>query len=128
MLKLFDEIKLVIHFITMSKGGYETQFGLYDVIPNTTRSILINDYATMIKDPITNRTSDIGSLRLSDEVKFFKNGKNIDPSGHSPYWRSGDYSTGRWSEEDDILMKTRDSTERINPGYVDTEGWKEFRQ
>ena len=127
MLKLFDEIDLVIHFITLMHRGYESQLGLYDTMRSVNHSIIINDKASMIRHPITNRTCDIGSLRMSDEVKISINGSNNDPSGSTSYWRSGDPGTGRWSEEDDILMKTGTSSERIDSGDTDFESWKSYR-
>ena len=73
------------------------------------------------------RTAKMGSIRMIDEMKFFKNGEPIDPNGHASVWYTGEPGLGRWSEEDDILMKARRKTEHIVNNPVDFEGWKEYR-
>lgn len=62
MFKLFDDIKLVIHFVVMAKRGYNSQFGLYDTEHRLKHRILLKD-----RPP--------GSIGIVDEVKFLKNGK-----------------------------------------------------
>ena len=63
---------------------------------------------------------------MVDEMKFYKNGKELDPSGHVSAWYNGEPGSGRWSEDDDILMAARKSTERVQNMPVDLDGWKEF--
>jgi hypothetical protein len=131
MFKLFDEIKLIIHFVVMAKRGYNSQFGLYDTEHKATHRILMKDQPQIIKPTkngyeVVNRKSCMGSIRMVDEAKFSKNGKPVDPSGHTSAWYSGEPGTGRWSEEDDLIMKTRNSSERITNLPVDTDGWKNF--
>lgn len=131
MLRLFDEIKLVLHFTTISNSGFTSEFGMYDTIANTKRKMIIKDRTELIKETIGSgfatkvRTSHDGSMRMVDEAKFYKNGKPVDED-HASVWFSGELGTGRWSEEDDILMRTRTGTERIKGTKVDYDGWKEF--
>ena len=126
MLKLFDEVNLVIHFITLMNKGYNSQLGLYDTTNSINHKIIIKDFSTMINEKINSRNNSTGSLQITDEVKLFINHTNNDPSGNHSYWRSGDPNTGRWSEEDNIIMRTEKSIEQINDGNIDMEGWKDF--
>ena len=75
---------------------------------------------------VKKRTSRDGSMRMVDEAKFYKNGKSLDPNGHASLWFTGEPGTGRWSEEDDILMRSRMGNERITGIKTDYEGWKEY--
>ena len=128
MFKIFDEVNCVISFITLVNRGYDSQFGLYDTEHLMKHYIILKDRSEMItRDAVKPRESRMGSIRIVDEMKLFMNGKPLDPSGSSSYWISGEPGTGRWSEEDDILMKTRKSTERIKTNPVDMEGWKNTR-
>ena len=74
------------------------------------------------------RTANMGSLRMVDEVKFFRNGQPLDPGSPTDpsHWISGEPGTGRWPEEDDFLMRTRTSTARIRSLPVDLDGWKDY--
>ena len=70
-----------------------------------------------------------GSLRMTDEAKFFKNGENIDPTltDKESLWFIGESGTGRWSDEDDFIMKTRSSNQRLQKIYnFDFKSWKWF--
>jgi hypothetical protein len=130
MFKIFDDIKLIIHFVVLATRGYDSQFGLYDTEHKLTHHILMKDRPQLITFAkgggfnVSNRKSTMGSIRMVDEAKFSKNGKSVDPSGHSSAWYSGESGTGRWSEEDDIIMRTRNSTERVVNLPVDTNAWK----
>ena len=72
------------------------------------------------------RESRMGSMHIVDEMKFFKNGKNIDPSGDVSSWYSGEPGTGRWAEEDDVLMMARKNNTHIKNNPVDLDGWKDY--
>jgi hypothetical protein len=132
MVKLFDEIDFIIHFVTLANRGFDSQLGLYDTEHKTTHHIIMNDRTQMLKMisgegfAAEVRTKNMGSIRMVDEMKFFKNGKEIDPSGHVSAWYSGEPNIGRWSEDDDILMTARKSTERVQNMPVDLDGWKAF--
>lgn len=131
MFKLFDSIKLTIHFVILAKKGHESQFGLYDTEHKSLYKIIMKDRSEYLKlttdgFDVTNRRSWMGSIRMVDEIKFFKNGKSIDPSGHTSTWYPGESGVGRWSNEEDFIMKTRTSTERIQNLPVDLDGWREF--
>lgn len=129
MLKIFDEVKFVIHFITLMNRGYESQLGLYDTEHAMKHNILLKDRSKMIEATlISPRKIGMGSIRIVDEVKLYLNGSSLDPSGYHAYWRPGEGNVGRWSEEDDILMKIRKSSERVYPGTVDYDGWKSYRR
>lgn len=121
MFKIFDEVKMIIHFVILARRGYDAQFGLYDVEHRMTHHIVMNDRPGRFV-----RNSSNGSIRMVDEVKFLKNKHEIDPSNHTSAWYSGEPGSGRWSEEDDIIMRIRNSTERITNLPVDMEGWKNF--
>lgn len=125
MLKLFDELNLTIHFVTLMNKGYDSQIGLFDTIHALHMGIILQDRANMLRSNNI-RTTDVGSLKMSDEMKLFVNGKELDPSGSLAYWSSGDPGTGRWSEEDEILMKARINSVTVPVMPVDMNGWKEF--
>ena len=58
-------------------------------------------------------------------MKCFKNGKPLDdPDGSM--WYTGEPGAGRWSEEDDVLMRVRTRNARIYNAPVDMEGWKNY--
>lgn len=131
MFKLFDEMKFIIHFVTLANMEFESQFGFYDTEHKSNYHIELNDRSEIIRQLESGyqtqlRTSKMGSLRLVDEAKFFKNGKAVDPSGDPSSWYSGESGTGRWSEEDDILMRARSESVRVKNPPVDTESWKNF--
>lgn len=131
MFKIFDEVQFIVHFVTLAHRGYESQFGLYDTWHKSNHHIIMKDRSEILvmrgDGFITNeRTENMGSIRMVDEVKFFKNGHPIDPSGSVSSWYTGESGTGRWSEEDDILMRSRNSVERVQNMPVDLDGWKDF--
>ena len=49
----------------------------------------------------------MGSLHFVDEMKFFLNGQDIDPSGSPSHWISGEPGTGRWENEYDLQTSIR---------------------
>lgn len=131
MFKLFDEVDFVIHFVTLKNKGYESQFGLYDTEHAMKYYIELKDRSEMIQEiedgyHVNPRDYSMGSIRMVDEVKLFKNGKEIDPNDHSSIWYSGEPGTGRWSEEDDILMRIRKENARVSNPPIDLNGWKDF--
>lgn len=132
MFRLFDELRMTLHFTTVSNAGFTSEYGMYDTIPSMKRNITIKDRMMLIKETVgqgfavKTRTSRDGSMRMVDEAKFYKNGKLIDPDDHAPMFYTGEPGTGRWSEEDDILLKTRMGTERVKGIKVDYDAWKEY--
>lgn len=117
MFKLFDEVKFIVHFVTLANRGYESQFGLYDTEHSVLHKIILKDRSQLF---ISNGDSFIdykeekrmGSMGLVDEVKFFKNGEPLDPN--IP-WHPGEY--------DDIT-----NMNMINNVHVDLDGWKNYVQ
>lgn len=134
MFKLFDEVDFIVHFVTLANKGFDSQFGLYDAEHLMKYHIELNDRSEILKMTTGEgfiaevREETMGSIRMVDEVKFFKNGKPLDPAGYSSVWFSGEPGTGRWSEEDDIIMKSRNGSSRIKNNSVDLDGWKDFVQ
>jgi hypothetical protein len=132
MVKLFDEAAFIIHFVTIANRGYYSTFGIFDTEHKMKHKLKLKDRSEilrMIKGEgfaAEVREARMGSVRMVDEMKFYKNGKYMDPSGQDAYWISGEPGTGRWSEEDDILMKARKSTVNVKSQPVDLEGWKDF--
>ena len=132
MFKIFDELKLIIHFVVLARRGYDSQFGLYDTEHRLIQHILLQDKSDMITESLADgldvvqRKSSTGSLRIVDEAKFFKNGKETDPDGNISYWRAGEVNIGRWANDEDFISKTRTSTERIKSNKIDKNSWKEF--
>ena len=132
MFKIFDDIKLIIHFVVLARRGYDSQFGLYDTEHKSKHKIIMKDRPQLIRPngnggyDVVNRQSYMGSIRMVDEAKFSKNGKPVDPSNHTSAWYSGEAGTGRWTEEDDVIMKTRISTERVANLPVDNSSWKKY--
>ena len=131
MFKIFDQVEFIVHFVTLAHRGYESQFGLYDTWHKSTHHIIMKDRSEILKMngngwDVQERTDRMGSIRMVDEVKFCKNGEPIDPSESVSSWYSGEPGTGRWSEEDDILMRSRKNVERVQNLPVDLEGWKNF--
>lgn len=132
MFKLFDEIGFTIRFTMFAKKGHDASFGLYDTEHCAKHSIVLKDRSEMFKRTIgygfaaETRTTKMGSISMSDEVKFFKNGEPVDPDGQHSSWYSGDPGTGRWDQEDDILMRTRKGTVNVTNIPIDFEGWKDY--
>lgn len=131
MFKLYDEVKFIVHFVTLANRGFDSQFGLYDTEHRAKFHILMKDRSEILRMVGTGfdaevREERMGSIHIVDEMKFFKNGKPIDPSGDPSSWYSGEPGTGRWSEEDEVIMKTRNGTATIVNNPVDLDGWKDF--
>lgn len=131
MFKLYDEVKFIVHFVTLANRGFESQFGLYDTEHRMKFRILMKDRSEILRMVGTGfdaevREERMGSLHIVDEMKFFKNGKPLDPSGDPSSWYSGEPGTGRWSEEDEVIMKIRNGTSTIINNPVDLDGWKDF--
>lgn len=133
MLKLFDQVDFIVHFVTFAHKGYDSQLGLYDTINKTNYHIIMKDRSEILQmiegeGFLANvREERMGSIHMVDEVKFFKNGQPIDPNGHASVWFSGEPGTGRWSEEDDIIMRARKEAVRVKNYPVDLDAWKEKR-
>lgn len=104
MFKLFDEVKFIVHFVTLANKGYESQFGLYDTEHKLKYNITIIDDLKNIN----------GSFCIKDEMKFFKNGEPLDDYP----WLSGDYR--------DRLITPNNGIIRINNFDIDFESWKDF--
>lgn len=131
MFKLFDEVRFIVSFVTLADSGFDSQFGLFDAEHKAKYHLIIKDRSEILKMTSTGfdaqtREECMGSIRMVDEMKFFKNGKPIDPDGQPSSWYSGEPGTGRWSMENDILMKARKETVRVTNLPVDLEGWKDF--
>lgn len=131
MFKLYDEVKFIVHFVTLANRGFDSQFGLYDTEHRAKFHILMKDRSEILRMVGTGfdaevREERMGSIHIVDEMKFFKNGKPIDPSGDPSSWYSGEPGTGRWSEEDEVIMKIRNGTATIVNNPVDLDGWKDF--
>jgi len=71
------------------------------------------------------RETTMGSIRLVDECKWFKNGKEIDPDSQPSTWTSGEPGTGRWDDEMNYLMKIRRGNANITKNKIDMDGWKD---
>lgn len=131
MLKLFDQIKTLTHHSIIKSTGYDADMRLYDTIQKTKLLTHLYDRSETIRTMIgegfaaEEKIATVGSIHMSDEMKFFKNGAPID-SEESSMWYSGNPGSGRWSEEDDVLMKSRVKNNRIYNAPVDLEGWKDF--
>ena len=132
MFKFFDVMQCLVHFSTIGGSGYNAQFGFYDTEHIMKHHILMRDRSEMLKMIIgegfaaEERKTRMGSMRMVDEAKFFKNGKPIDPNGHYSAWYVGEPGLGRWSDDDDHLVRTRTSVERVQTMPVDLDGWKDF--
>ncbi|MCM1439515.1 MAG: hypothetical protein NC131_10005 [Roseburia sp.] len=133
MFKLFDDVKFIVHFVTLASRGYESQFGLYDAMHSTTHHIAMKDQTQVLRmtegEGFTakERVERMGAMYLYDEMIFFRNGEPLDPGSSDPsHWIPGEPDTGRWSEDDDILMQIREGSTRVKSAPVDLDGWKEF--
>ena len=131
MFKIFDEVKFIIHFITLSQSGFESQFGLYDTEHLAKFHIEMNDRSEMFRmtshgfDHLS-REVRMGSIHMVDEVKFFKNGEEVDPNNHASMWYNGEPGNGRWSDEDNIIFRIRKDNAIVKNPPVDLDGWKNF--
>lgn len=132
MFKLFDNMRFTVHFVNLCSKGYDAQFGLYDTEHRVKHHIVMKDRSEILRMIIGSgfaaevRESTMGSICMVDEVKFFKNGKPIDPDEQHSHWISGEPGTGRWSEEDDYIMRIRKGNTNIKNSPVDLDGWKDF--
>ena len=131
MFKLFDEMPSTIHKFTIGGSGYDSNFGLFDVEHKTKHRTIIHDRSqilVMVGDKLAAhpRTATMGSFRIVDEVKVFKNGDPVDPNGFDSVLISGEPGSGRWPEEDDIHMKTYSGSANIKMEPADLDGWKDF--
>ena len=131
MFKLFDEMPSSIHHIILAGSEYQSEFGLFDAELLTHHKIIMKDrseeYHMDINEGFTSqqRTKRMGSMRMIDAVKFFKNGKEVDPNGHTSMWFNGEPGSGEYSNDEEILFRTRTSTEKVNL-QVDLDGWEDF--
>lgn len=131
MLKLFDKIQFIIHFSTIKSVGYDSDFQLYDTLRSSKISIVMSDRSERYKMTIgegfaaEQRTTTMGSVALFDEMKFYKNGKPIESEDGS-MWHTGEPGAGRWSEEDEVLMKVRKGNKQIPNVQYDLDGWKDY--
>lgn len=120
MLKLFDELNFSIHFTTIKSAGYDSSFGLYDTEHVMHHYVEFNDriqaYKQMIGYGFAAEEVEIkcGSIHLSDEAKFMKNGVPLDDVD----WLTSDE---RMNEDDHILVARRTTDQQI-----DFESWKEL--
>lgn len=132
MFKLFDEIGFTIRFTMFSNKDNNASFGLYDAEHNMKYNIILKDRSEYFNRVIGHgfasetKTMKMGSIGISDEIKFFKNGEPLDPNNHYSSWYTGDPGTGRWDQEDDIIMRTRKNICNIKNYPVDFEGWKDY--
>lgn len=134
MLKMFDEIGKLIYHIILAGRGEKAEFGLYDAKNKMKYNLIMNDASEIIQTTARNDSGKIinlrkyymGSTRLVDECKFFKNGKDIDPSGQPSNWYPGESGVGRFVDDADHTDAAYVETSRIQSVPVDTEGWKEF--
>lgn len=117
MLKFFENIKMTLYFVILAKKGYHSQFGFFDTEKSSKRKIVFSDWKSFLK----------GGIPFQEELKFFKNGNEVDPSNKPSLWFIGESDQGRWSDENDFIYKTRNSKERaINAYKFDFESWKNF--
>ena len=131
MFKMFDEVQFVIHFVTMANRGFDSQFGLYDTEHLAKYHINLNDRSEIFRMTSTGfdatvREARMGSIHMVDEIKFYKNGEPIDPTGYDSFWISGEPGTGRWSEEDNIIFRAREKVANAKLQEYDLDGWKNF--
>jgi hypothetical protein len=134
MLKIFDGIGKLIYHIILAGRGEKTEFGLYDTKNKITFNLLLHDSPEVIKTTAKNDEGKIvnlrkyymGSTRLVDECKFFKNGKELDPSGQPSSWYSGEHGVGRFVDDSDHTDAAYNGTSKIQNAPVDTEGWKNY--
>lgn len=131
MFKIFDELDSAIHNINIFGSGYESQFGFFDTTSSSSHKTILRDRSELIKMIVgegfaaQHRESRMGSIRMVDEMKFYKNGKEIDPSNHTSMWYNGEPGSGRYSDDEEIIFRTRTGTEKVNL-KIDMEGWKDY--
>ena len=123
LLNLFENIQVIRFFVILSKKGYNSQFGLYDAEKVLKYKAILNDYPFYLD----NKRIKSGSIRMTDELKFYKNNEEIDPKINPSAWFIGESGLGRWSNEDDFIMKTRTSNIRVKNLYnLDLTKWKAY--
>jgi len=110
IIQLFDEVSFITHFITLGNEDSSSLLELYDSLLSTIRKLIIHDKSSQIIQNINGikvikRDDSCGSLRLVDEMKFFKNGENIDPDGQSSYWNVDEETIGRWEDYKNFEMR-----------------------
>lgn len=131
-IKLFDEMKIKFFISNKEMKGDQAELGLYDAEHKMKFRIMIKERSEILRMVIGEgflaevRESTMGSIRLVDECKIFKNGLPVDPDNQSATWTSGEIGTGRWDDEFSYLMKTRKSNTQITKNKYDTEGWKDY--
>lgn len=131
MFKLFDEVPSSVHRIIIAGSDYESDLGFYDAIHSTKRHIIINDRSELYSQDVQkgflsqHREKRMGSIGMYDTVKFYKNGKEIDSDNNSSMWYNGEPGSGEYSDDEEILFRTRKSVEKAN-FKIDLEGWKDF--
>lgn len=132
MFKLFDNMRFTVHFVNLGDKDTNAQFGLYDTEHRLKHHIIIKDRSEILRMVVGEgfaaevRESTMGSIRMVDEVKFFKNGQPLDPEDQPSHWIPGEPGTGRWTQEDDYIMKIRKGNSNIKSNPVDLDGWKDF--
>jgi hypothetical protein len=132
MFKLFDFIGFTIQFTMFANKEENGPFGLFDAEHLAKYNIILKDrselYETITGYGFAAETSTrrMGSINMVDEVKFFKNGKPLDPDGQYSSWYSGEPGTGRWDQEDDLIMRARKGTANIKNPPIDFEAWKNY--
>lgn len=81
MFKLFDAIKVVIHYVIFSNKGNGQQFGLYDTEHAMKHRIRLSDISLeenqIINLATIQKRQHLGGMMLSDEIRIKKNGKEI---------------------------------------------------
>lgn len=132
MLKLFDSVAVKHEFSIDKRSNYASKVGLYDTTHKVKHRMSLNDrsevYTTTEGSGFSarTRTTRMGSMRMCDDMIFFKNGKPLDSIGHKSMWYNGEYEDGRWSQDEDVLFRTRDSLEHVTRPQPDLEAWKDY--
>ena len=132
MLKLFDIIRVVIHYVILGNKGQLSQIGLYDTMPKVRQHIRLEDRSKFIQFGadgfrVSNDKLLIGSLRLVDEMKIKVNGKDVDSDHHSSRWMPGESGIGRWeNRESDFTSRSYRKGDHIITHPVDSNAWKDF--
>jgi len=132
MFKLFDEMGFTIRFTMFANKDSDSSFGLFDTEHKCTHNIILKDRSELYKMTTGHgfasetRNITMGSIKMVDEVKFYKNGEPLDPDGQYSSWYSGEPGTGRWDQEDDLIMRSRIGTANVKNLPVDFEAWKDY--
>jgi hypothetical protein len=131
MFKLFDAIKVVIHYVIFSNKGQGQQFGLYDTEHSMKHRIHLNDVPLFVKRGSNGMNvgsrQRLGGISMFDEMLFKKNGKDLDSTGATSHWMPGEAETGRWTNHDTSYdIRTTRGFERITEYPMDMEEWKNY--